>query len=185
MFETLAVRSPAWMKREMRAWRDAPVSAILLVGLSVYGTHLFYTERHAVMEQRLALAESSPSARENPRTIEPPARAAIIEWLRTGPHEVPVVVSYLGGSVVEPSVFAETLASLLRDAGWTVASVDGGPTLGPAPVGLSVHVAASGDEDDQALGLQLALNQGGFDVSLEETTSQPVGEIRLIVGLAP
>ena len=46
----------------MRAWRDAPASAILLVGLSVYGTQLFYAERHAVMEQRLTLASESSRA---------------------------------------------------------------------------------------------------------------------------
>ena len=56
----------AW--KQMHVLRDAPIAVLLLAAVCVSLTHLFYAERLAVMEQRLAFAtESSRPASASPR----------------------------------------------------------------------------------------------------------------------
>ena len=95
--------------------------------------------RERTAHAELALAELQKHAR--PRTLDPTARAAIIEWLSAAAPDGPIRIGFNSANA-EPVEFARLLAAAIREAHWTVTSVTGGLQMGRPAVGLVIQFNA-------------------------------------------
>lgn len=118
------------------------------------------------------------------RTIEPNARLAIIDALRTTPPDGPVHIQYSSrGSSREPWEFAKMLRAVLEEAGWNVATFNSAVLMGPAPEGIVIRVGP-GAMPARAIALRDALRRGGLRVEAGQSPEKP-GTVKLFVGHKP
>ena len=142
-------------------------------------------QRERAANAERALLELQERAR--PRTLDPGARALLIESLQFGGYgDKTIDVEYVGGSTSEPHDFGAALVKMLREAGWTVTSFDGGPALGAPPIGLSLRIPDQYGGSDKAFGLASALERAGFNVPMTRDARMTKPDmLTLTVGLKP
>ena len=140
-------------------------------------------QRERTANAERALAEIQESRK--PRTIDTAASVAILSVLKEHVPIEPIEIKYIGGSVNEPGPFARSIAALLREAKWTVASVEGGPFIGTPPTGLLIRVSKEGERPERAVLLERALTAGNLSPRIVVAEPIKPGEVELLVGLKP
>jgi hypothetical protein len=185
----------------------APIAVTFFIGAGALVTGNRINERQSerlvTLEKELAsakitLAEQQERAanaerallglqeRARPRSIDPNARNLMISALELGSPSKSVSIMFVGGSVREPRDFAEQIRDMLTQAGWTITSFDGGPSLGAPPIGLTVRVPDMTGDVGTAAVLVDAFNRGGLNAAVvRDTRMTTPGDVRIMVGLKP
>jgi hypothetical protein len=121
-----------------------------------------------------------------PRTLDAAARASLLDTLRQARPEGPLAIRFVSASTREPAEFAQALADVIEEAGWTLSGGDSsGPTIGAPPVGLLIYVADGAAPPPRARALEDALNRASLAARIESRTSVGAGDVELMVGLRP
>ena len=141
--------------------------------------------RIAEQQERAARAEKDLldiQERARPRTLDPGARASLIDWLRK--TDANASVQLWSPSSPEPIAYKLQLRDAIIEAGWLVTKTTASPQMGNPTVGIKVWFRDAEPPSVASL-LHNALTQAGLDAKLERTNNAPPGETTLAVGLKP
>ena len=180
-------------------WAVGLTVAAALAGLVAWSASLITAKAAEERQQALELAVGQQTERAakaekdlfelkeraRPRSLDTQAKTILLERLSIGQHAAPVLVEYVGGSTNEPSGLAQQLHDTLKEAGWPVSGLTGGPMFGNPPSGLVVRISDVGGVDEQAGALMASLEAAGFACKLGKARNFKPGTISLLVGLKP
>ncbi len=138
--------------------------------------------QHEAAMAQLALKKhlEEVAERQKPRNLTPEQRAKLLDILMAGAKGTYEII-YVAGDP-ESKNFANQLAAVLKDAGWTLERMDS--MLSADPI-IGLMIVAQNTKNLRAAILQQALQQIRFPAAGELEQGRPEDYVRLVVGTKP